>query len=161
MVYGARACRRRPTVSSQTWKKKLCFAVRDGWSIFVSCFVHTSGQLFFIIRLVTLPPHDAGHGVKKMAVGWVGAPNERTPFKIHDAVVGFVERCQSRTRNLAASNQSSAWVLLKPILAQHRPQICFFRAFPTVWNLFFFLTCPYEACSSDSLAGIFEIQPFC
>ena len=36
--------------------------------------------------------------------GWVGAPNERAPFRFHGAVVGFVDRCLSRTRNLAASN---------------------------------------------------------
>ena len=35
---------------------------------------------------------------------WVGAPNERAPFRFHGAVVVFVDRCLSRTRNLAVSN---------------------------------------------------------
>ena len=30
---------------------------------------------------------------------WVGAPNERAPSRFHAAVVGFVDRCPSRTRN--------------------------------------------------------------
>ena len=89
-------------------KKKLFFAIRDGWRSFVFCFVQTSGQMFFYHTPGQLPPHDTGHGVKTMTLGWVGAPNERTPFRIHDAIVGFVDRCLSRTRNLAASNQRSA-----------------------------------------------------
>ena len=36
--------------------------------------------------------------------GWVGAPNGRAPCRIHDAVVGSVDPCLSRIRNLAASN---------------------------------------------------------
>ena len=39
---------------------------------------------------------------------WVGAPNGRTPFIIHGAVVGFVDRCLLKTRNLSASNYTSA-----------------------------------------------------
>ena len=62
-------------------------------------FFHTPGQL---------PPHDPGHGVKTVTLGWVGAPNELTPFRIHGAVIGFVDQCLSRTRNLAASTQTSA-----------------------------------------------------
>ena len=50
--------------------------------------------------------------------GWVGAPDERAPIRIHDAVVGFVYRCLSRRRNLAASNDISL-SLLWPISAQH------------------------------------------
>ena len=34
-------------------KKSLFLAIRDGWRSFVFCFVHTSAQLFFIIRLVS------------------------------------------------------------------------------------------------------------
>ena len=33
--------------------------------------------------------------------GWVRAPNEGPPFVIHDAVAGFVDRCLSKTYNLA------------------------------------------------------------
>ena len=116
--------------------KSLFFVLRDGWRSFVFCFVHTSGQLFFYHTPGQLPPHGTGHGVKTGTLGWVGAPNERTLFRTHDAVVGFDDRCLPRTRNLAASNQRSALVFLKPMLAQHRPQMCFFRTFPKVWNFF-------------------------
>ena len=71
--------------------KNLVFAIRDGWSIFVSCFAHTSGQLFVHHTPGQLLPHDTGHGVKTVTLGWVGAPNERALFRIHDAVVGFVD----------------------------------------------------------------------
>ena len=55
--------------------------------------------------------------------------NERPPFRFHGAVVGFVDRCLSRTRNLAAS-------FLTPILTQHLPRNCLFRFFK-VWPFFF------------------------
>ena len=32
------------------------------------------------------------------------SPSERAPLRFHGAVVGFVDGCLSRTRNLAASN---------------------------------------------------------
>ena len=40
--------------------------------------------------------------------GWVGAPNERAPFRFHDAVVVFADRCLSRARNISDLN----WTLL-------------------------------------------------
>ena len=45
------------------------------------------------------PPHISGR-VNTVTRGRVGAPNERAPFTFHDAIVGFVDRCLSRTRNL-------------------------------------------------------------
>ena len=36
-------------------------------------FYHTPGQL---------PPHDTGHCGNTVTLGWVGTPNERTPFRI-------------------------------------------------------------------------------
>ena len=36
------------------------------------------------------------------------SPNERAPFRFHGAVVVFVDRCLSTTRNLAASNKHLA-----------------------------------------------------
>ena len=64
-----------------------------------------------------------------MTRGRVGAPDERDPFRFHDAVVGFVDRCLSR--NLAASSQRfEIWLIfLRPILAQHLAQIFFFFIF--------------------------------
>ena len=100
-------------------EKKKNYFIRDGSRNFV--IVHTSGQLFFILASAHhIPP--AIYCVNTVTEGWVGAPNERTPFRIHDAVVGSVGRCLSRTRNLAASNYTSARVFLRPIWAQPRPQ---------------------------------------
>ena len=46
--------------------------------------------------------------VNTVTRGWVGAPNERAPFRFHGAVLGFVDGSLSRTRNLAASTQHLA-----------------------------------------------------
>ena len=54
------------------------------------------------------PAPITGRFVRTVTRGWVGAPNKRTSFRFHGAVVGFVDRCLSRTRNLAASNKHLA-----------------------------------------------------
>ena len=54
------------------------------------------------------PPPITGRFVNTVTRGWVGAPNERAPFRLHGAVVGFVDRCLSKTLNLAASNKHLA-----------------------------------------------------
>ena len=53
-------------------------------------------------------PHITGRRVNTVTRGWVGTPNERAPFRIHRAVVGFIDRCLSRAGNLAASNKHLA-----------------------------------------------------
>ena len=80
-------------------------AIRDGSRKIVICFVHVSGPLFFYHTPGQRPPHITGHCVNTVTLGWIGAPNERTPSIVYDAVVGFVDRCLSRTRN---SNCTSA-----------------------------------------------------
>ena len=47
------------------------------------------------------PPHITDRIVNTVTRGWVVAPNERAPCGFHNAVVGFVDLCLSRTRNLA------------------------------------------------------------
>ena len=49
------------------------------------------------------PTRFTGRVVSTVTREWVRAPNERPPLRIHDAVVGFVDRYLSRTHNLAAS----------------------------------------------------------
>ena len=88
--------------------KKTCFAIRDGWRIVVLCFVHTSGQLFLYHAPGQLPPHDTGHGAQTVTLGWVGAPNERTPVRFMTQSLILSIDVLSRTRNLAALNQTSA-----------------------------------------------------
>ena len=51
------------------------------------------------------PPPITGRFVNTVTRGWVGAPDERAPLRFHGAVVGMVDRCLSRTRNLSASNK--------------------------------------------------------
>ena len=53
------------------------------------------------------PPQITGRRVSAVHQGGVGAPNEFATFRIHDAVVGFVERSVWRIRNYAASNPRS------------------------------------------------------
>ena len=88
---------------SQNLKKKLFFATRDGSVFFVICFCAYQRPIMFLSYALGLP-HIADYCVNAVILGWVGAPNERTPFRIHDVVVGFVDRCLSNNRNLAASN---------------------------------------------------------
>ena len=85
-------------------KKGLFFAIAEGSRIFVACFLHSSDQMCMYQTPGRRPPHITGGLVNTVTRGWVGAPNERTPFRFHGTVVGFVDRCLPRTRNLAASN---------------------------------------------------------
>ena len=66
--------------------------------------VHSSAQMCLYQTPGRRPPRITGRFVNTVIRGWVGAPNERAPFRFHGAVVVFVDRCLSRTRNLAASN---------------------------------------------------------
>ena len=80
------------------------FAIAEGSRIFVACFLHSSAQMCLYQTSGRRPPPITGRFVNTVIRAWVGAPNERAPFRFHDAVVGFVDRCLSKTRNLAASN---------------------------------------------------------
>ena len=84
--------------------KGLLFAIGEGSRIFVACFLHSSAQTCLYQTSGWRPPSITGRFVNTVTRGWVGAPNGRAPFRFHGAVVGFVARCLSRTRNLAASN---------------------------------------------------------
>ena len=72
----------------------------------VACFLHTAAPNAFLSDAWPAPPRITGRFVNTNTVtrGWVGAPNGRALFRFHGAVVGYVDRCLSRTRNLAASN---------------------------------------------------------
>ena len=107
----ARSCPRRPTLFSKTCKKGLFFAIGEGSRIFVACFRHSSAQMYHLCLYQTSgrrAPPITGHFVNTVTRGWVGAPNERAPFRFHGAVVVFVDGCLSRTRNPAASNKHLA-----------------------------------------------------
>ena len=72
--------------------------------VFVTCFLHRRAQVCLYQTPGRRPLRITGRFVNNVSRGWVGAPNERTPFRFHGAVVGFADRCLSRTRNLVASN---------------------------------------------------------
>ena len=88
----------------QTLNIRLFFAIGERSIICVFCFLHTSRLMFFSSDAWPghRPPHITGRRVDTVTPGWVGAPNERAPFRFHNAIVGFVDRCLSRTCNLAA-----------------------------------------------------------
>ena len=89
-------------------KKGQFSAIGEGSTIFVACFLHSSAQMCLYQTSCRHPPPITGRFVNTVARGWVGAPNGRVPFSFHGAVVGFAHLCQSRTRNLAASNKHLA-----------------------------------------------------
>ena len=85
-------------------EKRSVVAIGEGSRIFVVCFLLISAQRCLYQTPGRRPPRITGRVVTTVARGWNGAPNERAPFRFHDAVVSFVDRCLSRTRNLVASN---------------------------------------------------------
>ena len=106
------------------------------------------------------PPPITGRLVNTVTRGWVRAPNRRAPFRFHGAVVGFVDRCLSRTRNLAASNKHFAeffsgrsWPKIGPGFS--------FSGFLKSLKLFFTKICAHSKRYRNLLAGIFEILTFC
>ena len=90
--------------SSPRPEKSSIFCDRRGIETFVGCFLHSIAQMCLYQTPGPRPPRITGRIVNTVTRGWVGAPNERAPFTFPGAVVGFVHRCLSRTRNLAASN---------------------------------------------------------
>ena len=94
--------------SSPKPEKGLFFAIGEGSRSFVACFLHSSAQVCLYQTPGRRPPRIISRFVNTVTRGWVGAPNERAPFRFHGAIVGFVHRCLSWTRNRAASNKHLA-----------------------------------------------------
>ena len=65
---------------------------------FVIRFLYTSGQTFFSQMPRRRPPYITGLRVNSVTLGCVGAPNERTPLRAHDAIAVFAVRCLTRAR---------------------------------------------------------------
>ena len=66
---------------------------------------YTSAPKYTCIRRLAGARHVSWSFCEHCDQGVGRSPNERAPFRFHGAVVGFVDRCVSRTRNLAASNE--------------------------------------------------------
>ena len=67
-------------------------------AFFVIRFLYASGQMFFLRRLAGARHIITGLRVSSVTLGWVGAPNERAPFRFRDAIAVFADRCLTRTR---------------------------------------------------------------
>ena len=63
-------------------KNGLFFAIGERSRIFVVCFVHTCGQMFFSRKPGQRPSHITGRRVDTVTLGWIGAPNEQVPVQI-------------------------------------------------------------------------------
>ena len=74
--------------SSPKPEKWSILAVREGSRIFVVCFLHQPPNVAYHTP-GRRPPHITGRHVNTVTRGWVEAPNERTPFRFRDAVVGL------------------------------------------------------------------------
>ena len=110
------------------------------------------------------PPAGARHlftgrFVYTVTRGWVGSPNERAPFRFHGAVVVFVERCLSRTRNHAASSKHLAEFFSGRSWPKIGPGFFFFVVFEK-FETFFSKISAHRERYRNLLAGIFEILTF-
>ena len=124
--------------SSLKPEKRPIFAIGEGSRIFVACFLHSSAQMCLYQTPGRRPLPITGRFVDTVTRGWVEAPNGRAPFRFHGAVVGFVARCLSRTRNLAASNKHYIWVSFSQAdLGPRSAQELFFSGFLKSLKLFF------------------------
>ena len=97
------------------------------------------------------PPHITGRGVNSVTGGRVGAPNERAPFKFHDAVVGFVDRCRFEFNIWLSFSQAD----LGPISGQAFFFSVFFGSLEFLVKI-----CAHCERYRNVMADIFEIQPF-
>ena len=141
--------------------KGLFFAIGEGSIISVACFLHSSAQMCLYPTPGRRPLPTTGRFVNTATRGWVGASNERAPFRFHGAVVGFVDRCLSRTRNPAASNKHLAEFLSGRSSPKIGPGIRFFGGFEK-FETFFSKTCAINNSERyiNRFAGIFEIPTF-
>ena len=140
-------------------EKGLFFAIGEGSRIFVACFLHSSAQMCLYQTPGRRPPPITGRFVNTVTRGWVGAPNERAPFRFHGVVVGLVDRCLSRTRNPAASNKHLAEFFSGRSWPKIGPGMIFFGVFEK-FETFFSKTCAHSERYRNLLAGIFEILTF-
>ena len=124
--------------SSPKPEKRSIFLPSERDRVFLSSAFYTAAPKCVCIRRLAGARHVSPAVLWTLTRGSVGATNERPPFRFHDAVVGFVDPCLSRTRNLAASNKHLAEFCSgrSCCLAQHLPRNDFFSYFWKVWNCF-------------------------
>ena len=86
----------------------------------------------------------------------VGAPNERAPFRFHGARAGFVDRCLSKTRNLAASNKPLAPFLSGRSWPKIGPGMSFLGVFEK-FETFLSKICAHSERYNFFVAGISDV----
>ena len=104
-------------------------------------------------------PHITGRRVNTVTRGWVGTPDERAPFRFHDAVVGFFDRYLSRTQNLAVRINVSLSVSQADLWPQRPAAIVFFVIFVEFCIFFVKIRGHSERCRNIAV-GIVEINTF-
>ena len=81
---------------------------------FVICCLYTRSQMFFSQTPGRRPPYITGLRETSETLGWVGAPNERAPLRVHDAIAVFFARCLTRTRiadqGLGGGSRTLRWL---------------------------------------------------
>ena len=81
-------------------EKALRFPTGERSTICAVCFAPTArGQVVLYQTPGRRPSRITGRVVKTASREWVGTPDERPPFIIHNAVIGFVDRCLSSTQS--------------------------------------------------------------
>ena len=79
--------------------KTSLFAIGEGSRFLVVCFYTRAAKSFFSQTPGRRPTHVTGRHLNTVVfLGWVQAPNERAPFRVHDAVIVFVDQCLTRSQ---------------------------------------------------------------
>ena len=118
-------------------KNGLFFAIGEGSIFFVACFLQSNAQMCLYQTPGQRPPPITGRFVNTVTRGWVGAPNERAPFRFSWRSRWFCRSMLSRTRNLAASNKHLAEFFSGRTRPKIGPGILFFSGFFKSLNHFF------------------------
>ena len=126
---------------------------------FLSPVFYTASPKCVCIRRLAGARHLSPVVLWTLTRGWVGAPDGRAPFRFHGAVVGFVDRCLSRTRNLAASNKHLAEFFSGRSWPKIGAGIIFFGV-SEKFETFFSKICAHSERYRNLSAGIFEIPTF-
>ena len=127
--------------SSLKPEKRSIFCQRRGIENFCRLFSAQQRPNMLVSDAWPAPATIIGRFVNTVTRGWVGAPNGRAPFRFHGAVVGFVARSLSRTRNLAASNKHLAECFSGRSWPKIGPGIVFFGVFEKFDTFFSKILC--------------------
>ena len=112
--------------SSVTSSQNAVFRPLGDDRVFVSIFC-TPAAKCVLTEAWSAPATNPGRRVSAVHQGGVGAPNELATFRVHDAVVYFVERSVWRTRNCARLIQDLLEKFSGRCWPRSPPEIIFYR----------------------------------